>query len=111
MGLRDRSKKTYRYWSERDENGGIVNSGWSSKGADFMWRGREHEVDWSEPVPGLPDLDPKLIKELYEKSTGENPPTEDTHPGHAPREEPSRGGGGIGGFCRSIDRFVRNLVG
>jgi hypothetical protein len=84
------STQNYKYWTEKDESGNIVNSGWESKPVDFMWRNRETEVDWTAPVPGLPDLDPALIKELYEKSTAELPQT--PAPEAAPENDSSNGG-------------------
>jgi hypothetical protein len=64
----------YRYWLEKDASGNVVNSGWSGKNTDFMWRARETEVDWSRSVSGHPSLDGDLIRELYEKSTTDPAP-------------------------------------
>ncbi|MBI4616422.1 MAG: hypothetical protein HY720_22620 [Planctomycetes bacterium] len=66
--------KSYRYWLE-EKDGKIVNSGWADRNPDFMWRPAQPEIDWSQPVPELPDLDPAVIKELYEKSTADEPAT------------------------------------
>ncbi|MDP7032872.1 MAG: hypothetical protein QF752_00110 [Planctomycetota bacterium] len=66
------SSQTYRYWIEKNRSGTVVNSGWSSKNPDFMWRAKESEVDWSRKVPGHPSLDGNILRELYEKSTAED---------------------------------------
>jgi hypothetical protein len=58
----------YKYWIE-EKAGKIVNSGWAenSENPDFLWRPRA-EATFTGPNDRNPFVDPKLVKELYEKS-------------------------------------------
>lgn len=58
----------YKYWME-EKNGKVVNSGWAegSSSPDFLWR-PQTEAMFTGRNERNPFVDPKLVKELYEKS-------------------------------------------
>lgn len=60
--------ENYRYWME-EKNGKVVNSGWAegSSSPDFLWR-PQTEAAFTGRNERNPFVDPKLVKELYEKS-------------------------------------------
>jgi hypothetical protein len=60
--------ENYKYWME-EKNGKVVNSGWaeSSPNPDFLWR-PQTEAAFTGRNDRNPFVDPKLVKELYEKS-------------------------------------------
>ncbi len=60
--------ESYRYWME-EKNGKVVNSGWAegSSSPDFLWR-PQTEAAFAGRNDRNPFVDPKLVKELYEKS-------------------------------------------
>jgi hypothetical protein len=60
--------ENYKYWLE-EKAGKIVNSGWadSSSSPDFLWR-PQSEAAFAGRNDRNPFVDPKLVKELYEKS-------------------------------------------
>ncbi|MFH1807299.1 MAG: hypothetical protein ABIJ09_01040 [Pseudomonadota bacterium] len=63
--------KTYEYWVEHDQNGKAVNGGWMSENPDFLWRPAGF-ANWSGTNSRNPFVDPKLVKEIYMKSVGED---------------------------------------
>ena len=57
----------YQYWLE-EKNGKVVNSGWvSGSSPDFLWR-PQTEAAFTGKNARNPFVDPKLVKEIYEKS-------------------------------------------
>jgi hypothetical protein len=58
----------YEYWMEYDKTGNAVNGGWlnGTSPPDFMWR-PSGTPTWSGANPRNPYVDPKLVKEIYEK--------------------------------------------
>jgi hypothetical protein len=60
--------ESYKYWME-EKNGKVVNSGWAegSSSPDFLWR-PQTEAAFTGRNERNPFVDPKLVKELYEKS-------------------------------------------
>ncbi len=59
--------QTYRYWIET-RDGKIVNSGWlSDNNPDFIWQPQGFS-NWEGRINRNLGVDPKLVKEIYEKS-------------------------------------------
>jgi len=56
----------YQYWLEYNDKGEAVNGGWISNNPDFLWRPSEFN-DWSGTNPRNPYVDPKFVKEIYDK--------------------------------------------
>ncbi|MBN2361857.1 MAG: hypothetical protein JXR83_20570 [Deltaproteobacteria bacterium] len=56
----------YKYWLEYDASGKVVNSGWQSGNPDFLWRPADFN-DWSGTNERNPYVDPRLVKEIYDK--------------------------------------------
>ena len=55
------------------DKGDAVNGGWMSDNPDFLWRPAGF-ADWSGTNARNPFVDPKLVKEIYMKSIGEDAP-------------------------------------
>ncbi|MBN2360182.1 MAG: hypothetical protein JXR83_12090 [Deltaproteobacteria bacterium] len=56
----------YRYWLEYNAAGEAVNGGWISSNPDFLWRPSAFN-DWSGSNTRNPYVDPKMVKEIYDK--------------------------------------------
>lgn len=70
----ERRAKRYRYWIEK-KDGRDINSGWRvdpgyDRNPDFLWRSTRQPT-FEGANPRNPAVLPKLVKELYEESTGE----------------------------------------
>lgn len=58
----------YTYWLEFDAAGKAINGGWvGTQPPDFLWRPGNATPTWTGANPRNPFVDPKLIKEIYDK--------------------------------------------